>query len=52
MHTLYPSNPSMVNGFGGGGIGAGAGQDSSQSTHAHGNDLAYIRLNETPQTMW
>lgn len=40
MHTLYPSNPNMVNGFGGGGIGAGFGHDCSQSTHAHGNVLS------------
>lgn len=42
MHTLYPSNPAMLNGFGGGGIGAGFGQDNSQSTQAHGNVLFYF----------
>lgn len=41
MHTLYPSKPNIVNGFGGGGIGAGFGQDSSQSTQAHGSEFFY-----------
>lgn len=39
MHTLYPSNPNMVNAWAGFGMGAGFGQDCSQSTQAHGNVL-------------
>lgn len=42
MQTLYPSNPSIVNGLGLGGSGAGFGHDCSQSTQAHGSVLSWL----------